>query len=977
MKKIFTLLTILTFTININAQNNEPAGPTLMTSSTSMIHVTSIASRPNDQIPMDMTLREAKDKRSLGNKVVIGKDPQTENDFLSSNPNYLTQKIPGKTPSNVFDAYTSRSIPTDPSLAIGPNHVFVVFNTGFRIFDKDGNPLTDQISPNPAIFPSGGCCDLTASYDAAVDRWVITFLGAGGAQIAVSDGPDPINDGWNVYNIATISDYQKLSVWSDGYYLTDNTSGTNKIFAMERDKMLAGDPTAQVIGFPLPGILTDGVFFSPQAFNVSNNNMPAVGGAPFVYFQDDAWDGVSQDHIKLWTVDVDWATPGNSTISAAQIINTTPFIAVFDGGNFSNLEQPSGAGGDLDALQSTIMNQAQFRKFNDHNSAIFNFVIDTDATDDGELAAIRWYEFRQDDDNMPWSLYQEGTHSAPDGRHAWNASMIMDIQGNIGMGYTSMSGPTTPTDVRVSSYYTGRYANDPLGTMTITEELIASGENIPSTRYGDYSKIDVDPTNDKTFWFINEYFNSGSRKGVVGVFQIAPNLNDDIGVVSIDSPVTGTLTAVEDVTVTIFNFGENAASNFPVTYQVDGGTVVSEMFTGTIASATTAQFTFSATADLSTVGQTYTIVSGTNMSGDEDTTNDETTADVTHLEPNDIGVTAITNPTSGTDLTATEDIIVTITNFGGASQSNFDVSYDLDGTVVNETVAGPLEGDTEMSYTFTQTGDFSAFGSYTLMATTALSGDSDTSNDAITATITKTNCEPQSNCATGDGFRSFQVSNIDNDSGCGDGGYSDFTSITGNFEEDTTYDLTVTTEYGTQFVRVWIDFNDDFVYTNDELVVDNYLIADGQPAGSYTETMDFVVPAGVANGLHLMRAKTRWDIPVTDDACEDSAYGETEDYMASISTAAGVDDTIFGSAELIVSNLDNNQYKFSIATTEITERLTFSVTNIVGQKLISYNLDNVNGSYTYDLDMSYASPGVYIARLGNSKSGKVKKIIVK
>jgi len=971
MKKLITLLIILTFIINVNAQNNEPSKATYTGTTMSMRIAPSLASI-SELIPAEPLTEEPKDGRSSKNKTIIGKDPQTENDYFASNPHTLAQKIAGKAPSLVFDVNNSVGPPSDPSLGIGPNHVVIIYNTGFIIYDKDGNDLTGPLAVTN-IFSGGGCCDLTISYDNAADRWVMTYLFIGnGIEIAVSDGSNPITSNWAVYSIPQVNDYNKLSVWSDGYYVTDNTTATNRIYALERDEMLAGSPTAQIIGFPLPDIITSG-FYSPQAFNVSNSNLPATGGATFVYLQDDAWAGVSQDHIKLWTLDVDWDTPGNSTISAAQILNTSaPFISVFDGGSFSNLQQPDG-GGSIDALQATIMNQAQFRKFSDHNSAVFNFVVDTDASG-GELAGVRWFELRQDDDNMPWSIYQEGTYTAPDGRHAWHASMIMDVQGNIGMGYTSMSGPTTPTTVRVSSYYTGRFASDPLNTMNIAEELIANGNgNIPGFRYGDYSKIDVDPTNDKTFWFINEYMHNGG-KDVVGVFQIAPNFNDDIGVVSIDSPVSGTLTAAEDITVTIFNYGENAASGFPVTYEVDGSGVISQMFTGTIASATTAQFTFSTTADLSVVGQTYTIVSGTNMSGDEDTSNDATTVDVTHLEPNDIGVSAVTNPTSGTDLTAAEDITVTITNFGGESQSNFDVTYDLDGTIVTETVAGPLAGNTDMSYTFTQTGDFSAIGNHNLTVNTSLSGDSDTSNDSISVVITKSTCQPSMDCSFGDGFQLFQVGSIDNTSGCE--GYADFTNLSTDFASDSTNSLTVTTGYGDQHVRVWIDYNDDFSFTNDEIVVSDYVIAPGQTDGSYTETMDLVVPASAANGSHIMRAKTNWQAPVPDDACEETTYGETEDYTANIGVV-GVEDTIFGSSELVVANLGNNQYKFSIVTTEVTERLTFSVTNMVGQKLISYNLDNINGSYTYDLDMSYATPGVYIARLGNSKSGKVKKIIVK
>jgi hypothetical protein len=392
----------------------------------------------------------------------------------------------------------------------------VVYNTGFMIYDKAGNQLQGQTAPNPAIFPSGGCCDLTASYDNAANRWVLTFLG-NGAQIAVSDGPNPLTAGWYIYTIAAIQDYQKLSVWSDGYYITENTSGSNKVWALERSAMLAGNPGAKVLGFNLPGIVTSG-FFSPQVLNVTDNNLPAAGGATVVYLQDNAWVGVSTDHIKVWTIDVDWNTTSNSTISSAQQIDTTPFVSVFDNGSFSNLSQPNG-GSAIDALQATIMNQAQFRKFGSYNSAIFNFVVDA-AAGAAERAAVRWMEFRQSGDNQPWSMYQEGTYTAPDGRHAWNASLAMDGQGNIGMGYTSMSGSTSSNTVRVSSYFTGRSASDPLGTMTSSEQLIANGNgNFSGTRYGDYSKIDVDPSDDSSFWFITEYINN-SRRGVVGKFEI-------------------------------------------------------------------------------------------------------------------------------------------------------------------------------------------------------------------------------------------------------------------------------------------------------------------------------------------------------------------------------------------------------------------------------------------------------------------------
>lgn len=592
-------------------------------------YVPSMASRWNDLIPAEDTQEEAKDKRSLTNKVIIGKDNQTEDDYYVRNRHEMEQSIRVMPPSIVFDAYSSGSQPTDPSLAVGPNHVFVVFNTGYRIFDKSGNPLTGQLNVNN-IFSNGGCCDLTVSYDSAADRWVVSYLFLSGTiEVAVSDGPDPVTAGWNVYPVPNVNDYNKLSVWSDGYYVTANVGGTNKVWALERDEMLLGNP-ADIQAFPLPGLVTGpGGFFSPQALNISDDNYPAPGGATFVFLQDDAFGGVptGNDHIKYWQLDVDWATPGNSVMSAATEISVAPFIGVFDGGSFVNLTQPGG-GTSIDALQQTVMNQAQFRKFSGHNSALFNFVVDTDASS-GELAGIRWIELRQAADGMPWTLYQEGTYTAPDGRHAWMGSLIMDGNGNIGMGYTSMSGPTTPSTVRVSSYYTGRFDGDPLGSMTVAEELIANGNaNIPGTRYGDYGKIDIDPSDDATFWFINEYNNSG-RKGVVGVFQLAPNTAvDDIGVTSIDAPNDGVLTATEDITVSIRNFGSNDITNPEVQYTIDGGTPVVETYSGTIAAGATESYTFTQQADLSAPA-TYNICAQTNLGGDTNTANDESCKDVT------------------------------------------------------------------------------------------------------------------------------------------------------------------------------------------------------------------------------------------------------------------------------------------------------------------------------------------------------------
>jgi len=912
-----------------------------------------------------------REKRWHGNKVVPGKGlPNGDDPLLYLQENVVTKS--SRDPILTFETTSNTATPSDPTGEIGRDYYFASWNSSFRFFNIDGTTASPPSSLS-TLFGNDESGDPIAMYDSEADRYIITSMGSSGLNFAISQTNDPILGGWHVYNAMSFGtdgqfpDYPKYSIWSDGYYCTTNTSANN-LYVLERDKIIDGDPTASIQGFDAPQMITSG-FASAQVLDITNDDHPAPGNATMVYMQDDAWNQVLTDHLKIWTINIDWENSNNSSISTPYQLPTTSFTSVFDGGSFANLTQSSGP--DIDAMQATLMNQAQFRKFPTHNSAVFNFVVDVLSGSD-ELAAVRWYELRQDADGEPWVIYQEGTYTAPEGRHAFGASMAMDIQGNIGMGYTSMSA-TAPITLR----YTGRYANDPSGQMTIEENLIGqSNATNPNTRYADYAHMSVDPSNDKTFWFISEYFKPG-RRDLVGTFQIAANYANDIGVVSVDTPVSGLLSNSESVTVSIFNYGEDAVSNFDVSYQLDSGTIITETYSGTVESTETVQHTFSTTADLSTVGQTYVIYSYTSLSGDEDSSNDGITQDVQHLNPNDLGVTGISSPVSGTNLSATELVTIEITNFGGAEQSNFEVSYELNGEQVTETVDGPLAGNSSTDYIFTQTADLSAFGLYEITATVNIENDSDDSNNSISVNINNSNCTPTGDLSYGDGFHLFQVGDINNNTGSGGPGYEDFTNLSTDLEQGSTNDLTVTTGYGNQNIRVWIDFNDDFVFTLDEIVVDNYVIAPGGAAGSYTETMQLVVPDDATLGEHIMRAKTNWNAPVPDDACEETNYGETEDYIVNIVESLGIDDSVLANSEFRIISQDNNQFNISLSTL-YNEDISFSVYNISGQVIVFNNISKNSDKYLYDLDMSYAAAGVYLVKMGNSSIGyRVGKIIVK
>ena len=912
-------------------------------------------------------------KRMLANKVVPGKGLPKGNDPLV-NFNNKKNKIQSREPALIFQTTSQTATPGDPTGEIGRDYYFASWNSAFRFFNLDGSPASPATSLN-SLFGPNQSGDPIVLYDSQADRYVISSMGSSSLNFAVSVSNDPINDGWHVYNAASnqfptsgqFPDYPKYSIWSDGYYCTTNTSGDN-LFVLERDKILVGDPTASLQAFDTPSMSTSG-FSSAQIFDIVDDNHPSAGNATLVYLQDDSWAGVNYDHLKIWSVNIDWDNPSNSSISNPVELPTTPFNSVFDGGSFNNLEQPSGP--DIDAMQAMIMNQAQYRKFDNYNSAIFNFVVNTVAV--GKLAGVRWYELRQSDDGQPWTIHQEGTYLAPDGRHAFGASMSMDIQGNIGMGYSSVSSSES-----VSLRYTGRYANDPLGEMTLEEGLVVqSTGNSNNTRYADYAHLSVDPSNEKQFWYVSEYFGPG-RSHMVGVFQIAPDAAFDTGIISIDSPTSGLLTDSEIITISIFNYGENSISNFDVSYQLDDGTIITETFTGTIASGETAQYTFNATVDMSEIGAIYQITAFASLSDDENETNDSFTAEVTHLNANDIGVSNIVSPVSGELLSSSEQVTITINNFGGATQYDFDVTFEINGVSYTETVPGPLAPNSFIEYTFNQTVDLSSFGTYAMVAYTSLDTDFDPTNDLWQSSITNINCSPVADCAGyDDGFQLFQLADIDNPSGC-EGGYSNFTNLSTDLVVGDTYDVTVTTGYGDQHVRIWIDYNDDFIFSLDEMVVSDYEIANGQGQGSYTETFQMTIPEGAVLGTHIMRIKSNWQSQVPDDACEDTTYGETEDYTVNLVTSLGFGDFELNNSELIIYSTDNNMFNIKLNTNE-TELMTFSVYDTTGKIIVFNNIEKMNNNaYLYDLDMSYASPGVYFVKIGNTSLGyKTGRIIVK
>ncbi|HZH86909.1 MAG TPA: T9SS type A sorting domain-containing protein [Brumimicrobium sp.] len=412
------------------------------------------------------------------------------------------------------------AFPPDPSGAVSDDYYVQAVNTAYRVYNLDGTPVTGIIQLSSLWPSSSNSGDPIVMFDRHAERFIVTQFQTGSNEIlfAVSETSDPTG-AYHLYSFSFSSfpDYPKYSVWSDGYYMTSNTSGKD-VVAFERDKMLLGDPTASMISMDLPNFYSDYGFKSVLPADADGDLPPYGTPISLFLFQDDAWSSaISNDHIKILKMSVDWNTPGNSSISIDQEINTSPFDAVFNS-YWDDIEQ-KGTTQRLDAIASVFNYRAQYLKWPSYNTVLLCNVVDID----GSLTAgIRWYELRQDADNMDWVLHQEGTYAINDGNSRFLGSIAMDYNGNIGMGY-SVSGPTEYPSLAA----TGRFSNDPLGEFTFSETFAIKGGRYQSggNRYGDYSHMSLSPDGQE-FWYTGEYIASnGSRRTRIFSFNLQAQLD--------------------------------------------------------------------------------------------------------------------------------------------------------------------------------------------------------------------------------------------------------------------------------------------------------------------------------------------------------------------------------------------------------------------------------------------------------------------
>jgi hypothetical protein len=437
--------------------------------------------------------------------------------------------------------------PPDTNGSVGNNQYVEMVNVRYQVWSlnratKTATSVLGPVTSDTIWAGFGGECeaqnagDPIVLYDKLANRWLLSQF----TSAADSDpDPDPASNGI-FYQCVAISktadatgqyfryafavpdgdfgDYPHYGVWTDAYYVMAHhfTPDENGDFsfhaasfgAMDRTKMLAGDPSAT---------------YQVKIDTLEGGHMPADldGFAPPPAGAPGIFTSVHPDGMYLYRMKVDFSNAANTTLTLQAKMPIAPATAPCGGAGGQCIPQPNTVS-TLDSLGDRLMFRLAYRNFIDHESLVVSHAVDPGV--EGVVSGVRWYEFRisgQPDavcGSYPCT-YQQGTIAdVENGRSRWMSSIAQDGAGNMMVGYTA-TGTAEPIDAH-SIRYTGRAANHPLGTMTVPETIIQTGNrNVASDpppadaarlgRWGDYASTSIDPADDCTFWHANEYYRQG------------------------------------------------------------------------------------------------------------------------------------------------------------------------------------------------------------------------------------------------------------------------------------------------------------------------------------------------------------------------------------------------------------------------------------------------------------------------------------
>jgi hypothetical protein len=443
----------------------------------------------------------------------------------------------------VFVAATGRGVP-DTMGAVGPAQYVIALNSVIRSFDKATGRPDGVLDISLSAFFSGGglsvCCDPKIRFDRISGRWFIGAMGAGGRQglLAVSDGSVLTRSSrWTFFGFqqdlvppagdpGCAVDYTRMSVDAHAVYFVfglynsaltarcpTNPTGSTA-FVVRKSSVLGAGPLVATafrgVGyFSVPvdqfdaissvGYITS-VFHPSQSGSFYRVLDP--GGTPTLSAEI-PYSGVANARARSYIRPVrhrgslaETGEPGND---AGRL-----FL-----GNATSHSVPLRNGrlwvGDLWGIdhQGNIQTLPNGGSTATRNGLSFVEVRDVHSTPTVVQSGV---------------LFTRSTANDFDQRSYLIPALMVN-----GQGHLVLSGSAAGTNEYVNGAFGGRLATDPPGTVrdpTLFTQASAAynGPTYPGSgtyRWGDYSNISLDPTDDMTIWTVQQAAVGGDVWGIV------------------------------------------------------------------------------------------------------------------------------------------------------------------------------------------------------------------------------------------------------------------------------------------------------------------------------------------------------------------------------------------------------------------------------------------------------------------------------
>lgn len=446
----------------------------------------------------------------------------------------------GQVPFKTFEGISASTDPTvvftvDPNGAIGTKQYLEWVDQAYQGFDKTTGaavtPVVGAITP----FVQTGLTDCQSGggngvilFDHLALRWIIAVRMGGPTYfycIAVSNTDDltassfawftyelPLNPLLTVKGKTLFPDYPKVATWPDAYYVTIDLQNPGAGFeevgvlvcAFDRVNMVSGTAARTPQCFRYPQTF-GGLFLGHSLLpaDIDGTTPPPAGTVEsFVSIQNPSGTNTTSSQINLWQMHVDWTTPANSSFTGPLPIPVATYTpGCYNAKNVGNtfcVPEPTTSTTKvrIDSVGDRLMHRFAFRQFPTYQSYLVTHAVQARAT--ALQTAIRWYELRPSGTVL--AVQNSGTISPDENIFRFVPSLAQDKVGNMAVGY---SGSSTSLHPSIGASYFNLGSG---GSPTEFGILLGAADTENSSHWGGYESMTVDPVDDCTFWYVNEYF---------------------------------------------------------------------------------------------------------------------------------------------------------------------------------------------------------------------------------------------------------------------------------------------------------------------------------------------------------------------------------------------------------------------------------------------------------------------------------------